>query len=90
MDVSNFAGVTSSAAARLSVITPKGNLRIVDFRRGEVTLEASGPAGNRFAILTSTNLADWAALKTNSVPFTLRHTNPPSLGWRFYRAQPVP
>ncbi len=90
VDVSNLAGVASSAKARLSLVTPRGLLRVMDFSGGVVTLELSGPVACTFAILTSTNLSDWAELYTNTAPFTFTHTNATAPGCRFYRAFHLP
>jgi hypothetical protein len=90
VDVSNLAGVTSSAAARLSVITLHSNLRLLGVSRGVATLELLGPEGQKFAILNSSNLAQWTWLCTNTAPFTLAHTNAPGTGCQFYRAIPLP
>jgi hypothetical protein len=88
--VSNSAGVTSSTKAHLSVVTPNGNLRVVGLSAGEVTLEVSGPAGNRFALLTSTNLVTWAGIYTNTTPFRFAHATVAGIDCRFYRALRVP
>jgi hypothetical protein len=90
VDVSNSAGVTSSTKAHLSVVTPNGNLRVVGLSAGEVTLEVSGPAGNRFALLTSTNLVTWAGIYTNTTPFRFAHATVAGIDCRFYRALRVP
>jgi len=90
VDVSNFAGVTSSAKAHLSVVAPQGNLRILGVSRSEVTLAVTGPAGYRFGILTSTNLMHWVGLYTNRAPFTFPHPNSTLIGCRFYRALHLP
>jgi hypothetical protein len=90
VEVSNFAGTTSSGRARLTVLGGEGSLKVIDCSATTVTLRMSGPVDNRFAVVTSTNLADWVGLWTNAAPFTLVHTNFPRVNWRFYRALPVP
>lgn len=90
LDASNFAGTTTSAKAHLTVLTPRGGLRIVQLLPDHVRLELSGPSGYRLGILTSTNLADWIGLCTNLAPFTFTHTNATGFGCRFYRAFPAP
>jgi hypothetical protein len=89
VQVSNFAGTTSSDRAHLTVIRPGGSLRILDYTRNTATLQMTGAAGNSFSILTSTNLADWVSLQTNVAPFTLVHTNLPWVNRRFFRAAPA-
>jgi hypothetical protein len=72
------------------VLGGEGSLKVIDCSATTVTLRMSGPVDNRFAVVTSTNLADWVGLWTNAAPFTLVHTNFPRVNWRFYRALPVP
>ncbi len=90
VDVSNFAGTTSSTKAHLTVISPRGNLRVVGLLPTEVQLAVSGPQGYRFGLGTSTNLVDWFGLYTNTVPFTFTHKIETGFGSRFYRALSAP
>ena len=90
VDVANLAGTVSSSNAWLTVLGEPPNLRILDFSEGTALLELTGPAGKRFSVLTSTNLAQWLGVQTNIAPFTLVHTNTPRASWRFFRATPEP
>ena len=86
VDVSNFAGTTPSARARLNVVSRPGNLRVADCSGNQVTLTVSGPAGYKFSLVTSTNLVHWLPLHTNTAPFMFTHTNTTRDRVRFYRA----
>lgn len=86
VEVSNFAGICNSAKAHLSVVSPNGNLRLVEVLADQARLAVTGPAGYEFSLWTSTNLLDWQSLYTNTAPFPFRHTNATRLGSRFYRA----
>jgi hypothetical protein len=88
VEVGNLAGSIASANARLTVVTPKGNLRVIGFSEGVVTLQLSGPVGREFRILTSTNFAEWLPLFTNPAPCTFAHTNQLRPAFNFYRATP--
>jgi len=75
----------------LSVTLPLGVLRVLECKPGTVTVQVSvSGAPMRFAILTSTNLANWTALVTNTVPFSFVDTNAAWPGCRFYQALPLP
>jgi hypothetical protein len=90
VDVMSFGGTTSSARAHLSVISPRGNLRVLEHSSDNVMLEVTGPVGDNFSVLTSTNLFQWMSLCTNRAPFVLTHTNSTRDRCRFFRALHVP
>jgi hypothetical protein len=90
VDVTNFAGTTTSVPAHLRVISLPGNLRVAGCSGDRITLAVSGAAGVKCALLTSTNLSVWAGLSTNSTPFTFTHACITNDRCRFYRALPLP
>ena len=52
--------------------------------------ELLGISTYSYAIYSSTNLASWSLLKTNSAPFTIMETNTTAVPSKFYRAEFVP
>jgi hypothetical protein len=88
----DLANNTSACSFEIAVVwdqlvTKQPLLRILGCSQGIVTLEVDGAAGDTVAILQSTDLANWAGLYSNVVPYRLLHTNAPGPGYRFYRAR---
>ena len=54
----------------------------------QFSFTVSGVPGTQCVIQASTNLVNWVAVQTNTVPFTLVDTNASSFGQRFFRAIP--
>jgi hypothetical protein len=84
---------TSACSFDIAVLggpSMQANLRIVELSGPVATLQLTSSPPGRFAILTSTNLVDWAGVYTNASPFTFRHTNVPAARCRFFRALYLP
>ena len=87
----NSSVCTFDVAVVASLVVPGAvHLRVLDYGNRQITLEISGHATLPFCLMTSTNLVDWTALKTSTVPFTYTDTNIPWSSHRFYRALPAP
>lgn len=75
---------------------PDTPLRLSSLARssnGQYLLHLSGPSNYRYAIDATTNLLQWAALKTNTITngsFDFMDATAPSFSKRFYRARYVP
>jgi hypothetical protein len=89
--ITNAAGLTASAAARLTVSPPplrfNGATVLPD---GQVQFNVSGGLGQTYTVEASTNLVDWATLTTvviTNVPQTLTDTAATNYTSRYYRAR---
>ena len=87
--ITNVAGTTNSSNAVLTVYpTAAPALSGLAYdANNQFQLSVTGVPGYRYAILSSTNLADWSPLETNNSPFNFTDTNAGGFPQRFYRGQ---
>jgi hypothetical protein len=57
---------------------------------GQFALSVSGVTNHPCVVQASTNLVDWVAVQTNTVPFTFVDSNASQFGQHFYRAVNLP
>ena len=90
---SNFAGVVTNTVAVIKVGTP---IQLVSgwlHTNGQTLFRLTGPAGQGYAIQSSSNLANWIGLYTNSATSAVidfRDNQTPTTPRRFYRVAPWP
>ena len=86
--VTNAAGNATSSVAVLQVFTSAAATlnSLTLSSSNEFGFGLTGVPGFNYAVLASSNLADWQALLTNAAPFTFTDTNVPPFPSRFYRA----
>lgn len=78
---------------RITASIPPPSLRMLGILNGAATLRVTGLSGYSFAVEASTNLTQWAPLKTNlttSGSFDFVDDKAPGLKGRWYRARWVP
>ena len=84
----NEYGSVTSAPASLVVYTNATPTLSIDSgsTNGEFQFDVSGVTGLNYSVQASTNLIDWAPLKTNVSPFSFVDTNTALFPQRFYRS----
>ena len=81
----------SATCEQLVVVQETGcTLSITNCSPRRTVLSVLGGAGDKYAILRSTNLIDWVFLHTNTVPFSFEDQNNAQDSCRFYRALYLP
>jgi len=90
--ITNLYGSVTSSNAVLSVYATTAPALDTPVLSGgnQVQFDVTGVSGFNYAVLASTNLADWVPLLTNTAPFTFTDTNAAGLQQRFYRSVYLP
>jgi YD repeat-containing protein len=88
----------NSTAATLTVtlqavVSPPNQLGGVTFSNGKFNFVLNGPVGSNFLIFASSDLVNWTALSTNTIPpgglIALMDSDASNFPHRFYRAAPT-
>jgi hypothetical protein len=83
---------TMSAASRADVVVanPAASLAVAAPVAGHFSINVTGMTGQPYAVQASTDLVNWAALQTNTAPFTFTDSGAGQFSERFYRAVYAP
>jgi len=88
--VTDICGESATCEQQIVVQETGCTLSITNCSPRRIVLSVFGGAGDKYAILRSTNLVDWVRLHTNTIPFSFEDQNNAQDVSRYYRALYLP
>jgi len=86
------AGIESPFSDELVYTTPSAaaTLTVQPVSAGQFSFNVDGVEGYQYVVESSTNLLTWAAVQTNTAPFTFTAASTPDVPQQFYRTLYLP